>query len=56
LAAGVAGFKPGVDPANDSAMLLRDWIEDDTFVWKPILIPATRRSGPAPMLVMLTLS
>jgi predicted nucleic acid-binding protein len=33
LAAGVAGFKPGVDPANDSAMLLRDWIEDDTFVW-----------------------
>ena len=33
LAAGVAGFKPDVEPANDSAILLRDWVDDDTFTW-----------------------
>jgi len=33
LVAGVAGFKPAVKPANDSAILLRDWIEHDTFTW-----------------------
>lgn len=33
LAAGIAGFKSDVEPANDSAILLRDWVEDDTFTW-----------------------
>ena len=33
LVAGVAGFKPDVEPANDSAILLRDWVENDTFTW-----------------------
>ena len=33
LAAGIAGFKPDVEPANDSAILLREWVEDDTFTW-----------------------
>jgi hypothetical protein len=22
-----------VEPVNDSAILLRDWVEDDTFTW-----------------------
>ena len=33
LVAGIAGFKRDVEPANASAMLLRDWVEHDTFVW-----------------------
>jgi predicted nucleic acid-binding protein len=33
VAAGVAGFKAGVTPTNDSAKLIRDWIENDSFVW-----------------------
>jgi predicted nucleic acid-binding protein len=33
LAAGVAGFKAGVELTNDSASFLRDWVEDDTFTW-----------------------
>ena len=33
LAAGVAGLKADVEPANDSAVLLRNWLEDDTFTW-----------------------
>lgn len=33
LAAGVAGFKPEVEPANHSAVLLRNWLEGDTFTW-----------------------
>jgi len=31
--AGIAGFKREVEPANLSAMLLRDWVENDTFTW-----------------------
>jgi predicted nucleic acid-binding protein len=31
--AGVAGFKVGVTPTNDSAKLIHDWIENDSFVW-----------------------
>jgi len=34
LVAGIAGFKsPEIAPKNPSAKLLRDWIEEDTFVW-----------------------
>jgi predicted nucleic acid-binding protein len=33
LVAGIAGFKRDVEPANASAMLLRDWVESDTFTW-----------------------
>jgi hypothetical protein len=33
LAAGVAGFKRDVEPTNDSAVFLRDWLEDGTFTW-----------------------
>ena len=33
LVAGIAGFKPDFEPANDSASVLRDWVEDDTFTW-----------------------
>ncbi len=33
VAAGVAGFKAGVTPMNDSARLIRGWIENDSFVW-----------------------
>jgi hypothetical protein len=33
VAAGVAGFKAGVTPTNDSARLIRDWIKNDSFVW-----------------------
>ena len=33
LAAGVAGFKPHAEPTNDSAILLREWVEGDTFTW-----------------------
>lgn len=33
LVAGIAGFKRDVQPANASAMLLRDWVENDTFTW-----------------------
>ena len=31
--AGVAGFKAAVAPKNDSAKLIRNWIDHDTFVW-----------------------
>jgi predicted nucleic acid-binding protein len=31
--AGIAGFKRDAEPANASAMLLRDWVENDTFTW-----------------------
>jgi predicted nucleic acid-binding protein len=31
--AGIAGFKHDVKPTNASAMLLRDWVENDTFTW-----------------------
>lgn len=31
--AGIAGFKPNVEAANASAILLRDWLENDTFTW-----------------------
>jgi predicted nucleic acid-binding protein len=33
LVAGIAGFKRDVEPANASATLLRDWVENDTFTW-----------------------
>jgi len=33
VAAGVGGFKAGVTPTNDSAKLIRNWIENDSFVW-----------------------
>lgn len=33
LVAGVAGFKPDVKAANDSAIFLRDWVEHETFTW-----------------------
>ena len=33
VVAGVAGFKAGVTLVNDSAKLIRDWVENDTFVW-----------------------
>ena len=33
LAAGIAGFKATVEPANASAVLLRDWVDNDTFTW-----------------------
>jgi predicted nucleic acid-binding protein len=34
LVAGIAGFKSTeIAPKNPSANLLRDWIEEDTFVW-----------------------
>ena len=33
VVAGVAGFKAGVTPTNESAKLIREWIENDTFVW-----------------------
>lgn len=33
LVAGVAAFKTGVTPVQDSAKLIRDWLENDTFVW-----------------------
>ena len=33
LVAGIAGFKRDAEPANASAMLLRDWVENDTFTW-----------------------
>jgi predicted nucleic acid-binding protein len=31
--AGIAGFKRDVEPANASAMLLRNWVDNDTFTW-----------------------
>ena len=33
VVAGVAGFKAAVTPKNDSAKLIREWIDHDTFVW-----------------------
>ena len=33
LAAGIAGFKRDVDPVNHSAILLRKWVENNTFTW-----------------------
>ena len=34
LVAGIAGLKsPEIAPGNSSAKFLRDWIEEDTFVW-----------------------
>jgi putative PIN family toxin of toxin-antitoxin system len=34
LVAGIAGLKsPEIAPKNPSANLLRNWIEEDTFVW-----------------------
>ena len=34
LVAGIAGLKnPEITPKNPSARLLRDWIEESTFVW-----------------------
>ena len=33
VVAGVAGFKPDVEPMNASAILLRDWVDNDTFTW-----------------------
>lgn len=33
LVAGVAAFKPRVTPVHDSAKLIRDWLDNDTFVW-----------------------
>ena len=33
VVAGVAGFKAGVAPTNDSARLIHDWIENESFVW-----------------------
>lgn len=33
LVAGIAGFKATVEPANASAVLLRDWVDNDTFTW-----------------------
>jgi len=33
LVAGIAGFKPGRPVPNSSARLLRDWLEDATFIW-----------------------
>jgi putative PIN family toxin of toxin-antitoxin system len=34
LVAGIAGLKaPAIAPKNPSANLLRNWIEEDTFVW-----------------------
>ena len=34
LVAGIAGFKSAeIAPKNPSAKLLRDWIEEDTFIW-----------------------
>lgn len=33
LVAGVAAFKGSVTPVNDSAKFIRDWIENDTFMW-----------------------
>jgi len=44
VAAGVAGFKAGVIPTNDSAKLIRDWIENDSFVW----LVLSGRAGPYP--------
>ena len=33
LVAGIAGFKSGRAPANPSAELLREWVENATFIW-----------------------
>ncbi len=33
LVAGLAAFRAGATPVHDSAKLIRDWIENDTFVW-----------------------
>jgi len=33
LVAGVAGFKSGRSAENPSASLLRDWLENGTFIW-----------------------
>lgn len=34
LVAGIAGFKPlEITSQNPSARLLRDWVENDTFIW-----------------------
>ena len=34
LVAGIAGFKPlEITSPNPSARLLRDWVENDTFIW-----------------------
>jgi len=33
LVAGVSGFKAWVSPKTESARLIRDWLERDTFVW-----------------------
>jgi predicted nucleic acid-binding protein len=33
LVAGLAAFKAGATPVHDSAKLIRDWLENDTFLW-----------------------
>jgi hypothetical protein len=34
LVAGIAGLKPvEITPQNSSARMLRDWVENDTFIW-----------------------
>ena len=33
VVAGVAGFKTRVTPTNESAKLIRDWIDNESFVW-----------------------
>jgi predicted nucleic acid-binding protein len=33
VVAGVAGFKPGRTAQNPSALFLREWLENGTFVW-----------------------
>lgn len=33
LVAGIAGFKARYETANPSAKLLRDWLENETFIW-----------------------
>ena len=33
LVAGLAAFRVGATPVHDSAKLIRDWLENDTFVW-----------------------
>lgn len=33
LVAGLAAFRAGATPVHDSAKLIRDWLENDTFVW-----------------------
>ena len=34
LVAGIAGLKHvEIEPQNASATMLRDWVENDTFIW-----------------------